>query len=212
MADLRNSRLRILHTSPDAPPLDVLIDGAPFVTGLRYTQLSPYGELPPGRPHLQVFPSAARGRIAPAVDHKLAELQPAEGYTVAIAGEEKDLHALQVLDRPPAPAPDQVAVRILHASSDAPAVDVSFRGLGVLFDQVAFERVTRFRQVPPATYNVEVRPHGGVLIYAALADYTLVAGRTYTFALLGLLREPPALMLLPIVDPVRECVPVSTLG
>ncbi len=201
-------RLRVVHTSPDAPPIDVLIDGSPLVTGLRYGHISGYGQLSPARHGLLVFGAGMEGRSAPDIDQKLEELQPGANYTLVAAGERKDLHALLLHDRPPTPGPGQVPVRVLHASPDAPVVDLWMRGRGVEFELVSYERATHYKMVPAGTYNLEVRPHGEQPALAWLDEYTLVGDRVYTLVLLGLLRQPPALAVLPIADPIRVCMPV----
>lgn len=64
--------------------------------------------------------------------------------------------------------PDQlpegtVALRVVHASPDAPAVDVYAEGLEApLFSNVAYSQVTDFLMVPEGTYNIQLRGAGAL--------------------------------------------------
>ena len=73
-------------------------------------------------------------------------------------------------------------VRVVHASPDAPAVDVLVND-GVVFSNLPFEGITEFVEVPADTYNVKVVPTGATepvvieadLPLAATTDYTVIA-------------------------------------
>jgi hypothetical protein len=50
-----NSKLRVVHASPDAGPVDVLpAGGAPLVSGLQFSNASPYAQVPAGTYTLNV--------------------------------------------------------------------------------------------------------------------------------------------------------------
>ncbi len=70
-------------------------------------------------------------------------------------------------------------VRVVHASPDAPAVDVWVAG-SIVFENVAFEEVTSFVEVPAGTYNVQVVPSGATEPVVIEADLDLSAATDYT--------------------------------
>ena len=50
-----NSKLRVVHASPDAGPVDVVpVGGAPLVSGLQFPNASPYAQVPTGTYTLNV--------------------------------------------------------------------------------------------------------------------------------------------------------------
>ena len=50
-----NSKLRVVHASPDAGPVDVVpAGGAPLVSGLQFPNASPYAQVPAGTYNLNV--------------------------------------------------------------------------------------------------------------------------------------------------------------
>ena len=53
--DQGNSKLRVIHASPDAGPVDVVpAGGAPLVSGLQFPNASPYAQVPAGTYTLNV--------------------------------------------------------------------------------------------------------------------------------------------------------------
>ena len=87
---------------------------------------------------------------------------------------------------PMAPSP-QARVMAIHASPDAPAVDVAVTGGPVLFANKAFQQYTAFTPVDAGTYNLEVRPAGSGTVVLALPGIALQAGKIYTVFAKGFL-------------------------
>ncbi len=79
------------------------------------------------------------------------------------------------------------ALRVVHAASDAPAVDVLADG-NILVTGLEFPNVTPFLEVPAATYLVEVEPTSPVPVDPVItANLTLEAGTKYTALAVGTL-------------------------
>jgi len=75
-------------------------------------------------------------------------------YTAAVAGnfDEDDVQVLALRDY------DAAQVRLVHVSSDAPAVDVVAPDASMtLFDGVSFGQATEYVGVPPGSYSLSVR-------------------------------------------------------
>ena len=70
-------------------------------------------------------------------------------------------------------------LRVVHASPDAPDVDVLADGAEIVAD-LAFPDFTDFLSVPPATYDVAVTPANDPATEVIQADLTLAAGGKYT--------------------------------
>ena len=199
--------LRALHTSPGAPPIDIYVDGTLLITSLAYGQLSGYVEVPTGRHRVQAFPAAAHDQVSPLIDQRLEELEPGEENTLVAVGEPQDVRFLPLHDNTPVPERTQAKVRFVHASPDAPAVDVSLTGNPLLFRQVGFERATPFVVVDSGTVTLELRSVNTGETILTFPDYPLVGGRIYTFVALGLGRDVPPLTILPMVAAIKRCVP-----
>ncbi|MXR40228.1 DUF4397 domain-containing protein [Halobaculum sp. WSA2] len=202
--------LRIAHASPDAPAVDVLVDGAVAVEGLEFRQVTDYLELPAGEYEVAVNVSGTDTTVFGPAEVDLA----AEDYTAVALGEVSDddtEFTVSVLaDTNGANLDDDEArVRAVHASPDAPAVDVTVNdGVLTLFDGVAFGDSSGYAVVPAGEYDVEIRPDtaddDGDVVFEA-EDVELAGRSTYTVFALGYLTaedEPAAepFGLLPTLD------------
>ncbi|MGD2041389.1 MAG: DUF4397 domain-containing protein, partial [Anaerolineae bacterium] len=85
-------------------------------------------------------------------------------------------------------AQDMSRVRVVHASPDAPAVDVWVNG-AVAFSNAPFEGITDYAELAAGTYNVQVSPTGATEPIVIDADLDLAAGTDYTVVAVGLLEN-----------------------
>jgi hypothetical protein len=63
-AQTGQGRVRVVHMSPDAPAVDVLVNNQRAVTNLAFRSASPYAALPGGTYNVQVVPT---GQTQPVV-------------------------------------------------------------------------------------------------------------------------------------------------
>ena len=95
------------------------------------------------------------------------------------------LTAVVSVDSTDAPAAGKVWVRVLHASPDAPAVDIKVNDTNVL-TSVAFGTISDYIPVDAGTYNIKVCA-AGTTTCVIDADLTFVDGKKYTVAATNLL-------------------------
>jgi hypothetical protein len=91
--------------------------------------------------------------------------------------------SLLLISAMPAMANDEARIRVLHASPDAPAVDVYLNDeiVGALTN-VPFGVISDYLTVPAGDHNVKVYPTGDTTTAVIDADVTLSAGTSYTVA------------------------------
>jgi Domain of unknown function (DUF4397) len=84
----------------------------------------------------------------------------------------------------PATAADAARVRVLHASPDAPNVDIYLDDAKVdALTNVPFKTISGYLSVPTGAHNVKVVPTGGAVTDAVIdADVTFASGTSYTVA------------------------------
>jgi len=206
-------RVRALHTSPGAPALDVYIDDSLRFPNVGFAQLTEYVSLWPERHRLRILRAGSHWPEDTLLDERIESLRSGLDYTLAIVGEAQDMHTLLVEDSSPlpvegrerVPVATRAKVRFLHASPDAPAVDVGVTGNPALFLQVAFAQVTPFRELESGTYDVQVRRAGHDATVATLPQYTFAGGNRYTLIALGLVDGQPAFRIMPAVDAFELC-------
>ena len=194
----QGAMVRVAHLSPDAPAVDVLVNGQRAITGLAFKEVTPYIPLPAAKVRVQVVPA---GQDAPVVIDAELDLKVGVYYTVASSF---------ILPQPPrytrrtplsrySPRSRSARVRVVHASPDAPAVDVAVKGGPVLLAGLPFPRASAYASVPAGTYDLEVRAAGTATVALDLPGVTLEPGKVYTVFAVGSLKEG-TLTVVPVVD------------
>ena len=86
-------------------------------------------------------------------------------------------------------ASGQAKVRFVHASADAPAVDVAVTEGPVLFGDVPFRGASQYAGVDGGSYDLEVRVAGTETVALPLPGVDLSGGVNYTSFAIGLLSD-----------------------
>ena len=189
--------VRVAHLSPDAPAVDVWLDGGIVLSDVPYKTVSSYLELPSGSRRVQVTPA---GETKPVVIDAMVEFESDKAYTVAATGflGEDDLLPLVLVDDRFTMV-SEAKIRFVHTSPDAPAVDVGQSDGSVVFGDVAFRKSSTYAQLPAASYDLEVRAAGTMDIALSVPGVTLEEGTNYTVFAIGSLNEG-TLEALAVVD------------
>jgi hypothetical protein len=182
--------VRAAHLSPDAPNVDVGVDGDAVLEDVPFRAVSDYLELPVGTANVAISATGDPDTVVFDEDLELAE----GTFTIAALGElseENQPFAPAVLEDDLSEPGEDARVRLVHASPDAPAVDVTVEdGETVLFEDVAFGDAETL-EVPAGDYTLEVRPatecNDGDVV--AEFDVSPAAGNVYTAFAVGYL-EP----------------------
>ena len=167
--------IRVAHMIPDFPDVDVYVDDSeePVFSGVGYTDTTDYVELPEGEAQIRV--TAADGRALVVFDEQVSV--PA-GNTTAVAlgepmedepanGEQAEggadigfqLELFEDNNTPPAESINDSRLRLIHASPDAPAVDVRV-GETTVFENIGFGE-GEYYDLPAGDYDFEVFPANG---------------------------------------------------
>ena len=188
--------VRVVHASPDAPAVDVLVDGSRALENLAFGNASDYVALPAGEHQVQVVPTG--GDASQAVIDETLTLEGGKAYEVAAVGNVADIAPL-VLEVDLGPlAAGKARVRAVHASPDAPAVDVAVTGGPVLFENAAFPAGTDYAEVDAGTYDLEIRPTGTTDVALAVPGVAIEEGQVYDIFAIGLVGDG-TLAALPLV-------------
>ena len=171
------SQVRVVHNSPDAPPVDIFVNGQRAIENLAFGEATDLVALPSGDVDVAVAPAGS-----PATDAVISATLPLEScasYEVAAVGKLADIGA-QVYPIDTAAIPDGKArVRAIHNSPDAPAVDVAVKGGPVLFSNLAFPNASDYAEVDAGTYDLEIRPAGTTDVALEVPGVKLEPGTIY---------------------------------
>ncbi|WP_458206761.1 DUF4397 domain-containing protein [Haladaptatus sp. NG-SE-30] len=174
--------VRVAHASPDAPNVDVYVDGTKVLADVPFKAISDYLMVPAGTRSVEVTAAGDPETVAFSGDLPVE----AKTYTVAAVGEltseDTEFKPWVLLDDDSV-SDGMAKVRLAHVAPDAPTVDVTVMdGETTLFDGVSYGEASDYLEVEPGDYTLEVRGDtedndGDV---AATFDVTLEAGTVYT--------------------------------
>jgi hypothetical protein len=193
-ADAGIAQVRVVHLSPDAPAVDVAVNGQNAVTGAAYLDATGYLPVPAGDVRITVTPT---GQSTPVVIDATVPLGANAFYTIAATGFLADIQPLVLVDDNSRSG--QAKVRFVHTSADAPAVDVAVTEGPILFGGVPFRGASGYGAVDAGTYDLEVRVAGTSTVALPLPGVALSGGTNYTAFAIGLLADG-SLNALTLVD------------
>lgn len=170
------AQVRVAHASPNAPGVDVYVNGKRVVSDLLFTNVTSYLSLAPAYTNIQVKVAGTQTVVINAT----VPFSASNFYTVAATGYVTNLAPVVFVDDNRAPASGYAAVRFIHLSPNAPAVNVAVAGGPTLFSDVSFRSATTYLQVASGTYNlvVDVAQSGATAL--KLPGITFAAGKAYT--------------------------------
>ena len=192
-------RLRLVHAAPMAPRVDVYLtapgadlSGAAPVGSFSFGENLGPVEAPAGS--YQVRVAAAGNAAAVVFDSGTIDLVSARSLLIAavqntttgsapISLVVQDVNGVtQILD-----ADTPAALRVVHASPAAPAVDVVVNDncASPLVSHLSFPEFTPFVNVAPATYNVKVSDSATQKLVPIDASLSLKAGTSYSVLAVG---------------------------
>ena len=178
------AQVRVAHLSPDAPNVDVYVNGEPALTDVPYTTVSSYLSLPAGTQQVTVY--AAGDTSSPVIDTPV-KLAAGGAYTIAAVGLVTDgsITAQVYQDDLRAPSAGNAKLRVIHASPDAGPVDVVPRGGDPLVTDLVFPEDTPYAEVPAGTYTLDVNAAGTDQTVLTAPNAALASGGVYSAFAVG---------------------------
>jgi len=217
-----NAIVRVVHASPDAPTvdIDVLNDGTSEIVELeRFEDTGAAGvELPAGSPLVVgiraggmlvttfTTPALAAGdEYFVIADGLLAQLDPSADDAFKLLAVDQD-GAIGFIEQD-GPDAGSTMLRAVHASPDAPTVDVYAEGIATpIITALEYGAASLYFPVPAGTYNIQLRAHPSTEadpIAYETGDVELAANQRVTAVAAGFLSSnDPAdqFRILPLVE------------
>ena len=171
-ASAQSARVRVVHASPDAPNVDILVNNNKVLENLPFMEYSEYLPVPGGTYNVKIN---VTGTSNTALDVPLS-VTGGKDYTVVAVGYvgsgKTPSFTVNVLeDDNSAPSDDNVKVLVMHAAPGAPAVDVywttpfeTLEGKTPVLANVPFNVASGYLTVPPSMCQARVAVAGTKMI------------------------------------------------
>eukprot|EP01121_Diplochlamys_sp_Union-15-3_P000134 TRINITY_DN1011_c0_g1_i1.p1 TRINITY_DN1011_c0_g1~~TRINITY_DN1011_c0_g1_i1.p1 ORF type:complete len:214 (+),score=39.63 TRINITY_DN1011_c0_g1_i1:74-715(+) len=189
---------RIAHASPDAPPVDIIVDGEVVqqLTNISFKDVTRYQSIKDGQHRFQFVKTGTTG---PSLIDIREDVNEVRAITISAVGLLAKIEPQIYNDDSRPAAQNRAAVRFIHLIPDAPAVDVAVSNGQVLFRDVTFRTATRYIEVQEGPYNLEVRAAGTSTVvtrFSTRLDSTFV----YSIFAEGLLKDEGDISALVVID------------
>lgn len=181
--DSERSRLRVVHASPDAPNVDVALDGKVVLTDVAYTEASGYLTIASGSRRVEVRPTGTTQDVIDAT----VSFSRNKDYTVLAVDTVANIAPLLLTDNNTAPPAGQIKLRLVHASPSAGPVDIYVQPPGTDINTVSptltnvpFKAASDYLTVAAGSYEVFITPTGTKTVALDSGALTLTAGQIRT--------------------------------
>jgi len=181
MAQAAQSWIRVMHDSPDAPNVDVFVDGAPVFENVAYSTTTNYQALASGQHRVQIAPAGKS--VDDSVIDINVDLTHGKPYTVLALGKLTNIKAQLLPDTSKAPPAGTARVRIIHAATDIGTVDIYPSGstIPVLTDQ--YFGSADYVNIPAGDYSFDATPAGSTQIVLTSQQLKFEPGWVYSLVL-----------------------------
>lgn len=193
-----NSYVRLFHTVPNAPAVDIYANEVPLVKGLEYKEYSDYLPISAGNYNITVYPA---GQTDTPVYDTTFFLPGNTILTIAAIGTLPDLSIYPIQEPTFSQNSGDACVRFIHLSPNAPNVDIKLEDGAVVFGNVGYKNISNYACVPAGTYSFVVTPTGTETEVLAVPDVRLDANNFYSIYAVGLAGETPALEAILLEEP-----------
>jgi hypothetical protein len=201
--------IRVLHASPDAPAVDVYVDGTKVSTGLAFGHIAPsaapgYDPVSAGNHAIKV---CATGTTVCPIDVPALAVADGKRYTIAATNVLAKISPPQVIEDGATPMADTAQVRVVHFSADTPAVDVYVNGK-IAVTALAYKDATGYLPLAGGDYAIKVCATGSTTVCPINVPKLPVAnGTAYSVFAIGSLEA-----LLATPAPGMSEPPTDTVG
>lgn len=178
-----NSFVKVVHASPDAPGVDLLVNNNVAGTNLTYPNNTGYLTISSGVQNIKVN---VTGTMTTVIEANVDFMQN-KNYSVFAVNSVSNIEPLLIEDDLTTPAQGKAHVRFIHLSPDAPAVDITLTDGTIVFGNKSFKDYTDFTPLDAGSYDLEVRVAGTNTVALDLPVITVEAGKIYTVFAKGFL-------------------------
>lgn len=192
----QNAQLRAVHSSPDAGPVDIYVEGVGIVAAnVAYGDVTPYLTVAAGTYNVQLRPAGADSSTDPVYETGPVPLNANAVLTAVAAGllgsadPADEFRIIPLFEGFATPGSGNAIVRVLHAGPDAPTVDIDVGndGSSEIMDLARFADTGASGIDLPSGSPLTLGIVAGGMVVTTFTTPALAAGTEYFLIATGLL-------------------------
>ena len=191
--------VRILHAVPNAPNVDVYLNGSLITSNLAFGKISEYSQLLSGEYEFQLFKAGTY--VKPLLSQNIQLIANAN-YTVSIVTLSNNLYLFRLKDDNVPINKSKSFLRFINLSSNAPLLSLALPNSVTLFNEVEYLESTGYYQLSPGIYNFKVLLGSSQITTKYIKNITLDGGNFYTIYIIGLFNDKPPIGYLFVYDAI----------
>ena len=177
--------VRVVHASPDAPAVDVFLDGKQTVDGAAFKAVTSFGDVPAGKHSVLVTVHGDKKEVL----KQEFDLKAGTYYTVAATGLLKDIKLTAFTASSMMMSKSKAKINVYHLSPGSPNVDalaVDMKNAKIVSNLAYGKMVTKL--VNPMGVNLNIVPAGKMTpVVKNLSGVSIAAGKSYSIFAMGTL-------------------------
>lgn len=202
--DTPGAMVRIIHASPDAPAVDIMLDGNKVLEAVPYKRVSDYLPVTAGKHTVKVVAAGSDNTV---IDTTL-NFKSGVNYTALAIGKasDKSIKSLVLEDVTPTTPKGKARVRVIYVIPDGPPVDLVIPGNATkkgspkyIAKNLKTGTATGYLTVPTGPYDVEVRL-AGMSNVVKKVSVTVAGGTAYSVVTFGLVSDSANIDVQPLTD------------
>lgn len=179
---VQTANVKVVHASPDAPGVDLLVDDNLAGVNLTFPNNTGYLSVDEGTRNVKVN---IHGTFTIVIEADLT-LEADRNYSVFAVDNVQNISPLVIVDDLTPPVSGNAHVRFIHLSPNAPSVDITLSDGTVVFGDYEFKEYSKFTPLPYGSYDLQVRLAGTETVVLDLPGISVSDGNIYTVFAKGL--------------------------
>jgi len=199
------AQLRIINASPDAPPMDVYVNGELIARRVAFGATTGYNMVDQGDARIQMVRAFIPLSLATPFVDQTVKLERDKAYTLAASGMSAQVKPILFNDDYDGPGKGVARLRLINLSPNAPAVDVAATPVGATestkpVKNVAFGKASPYVTLNSGEWNFAIQPTGSTTPLLQLNEKAVPEGQTVSVFLIGVVNSRPKLETVSAVD------------
>lgn len=187
-ADSANARghsmVRVVNAIVGGKEIGIKLDDATIFENVKPASVTDYREVDAKLAKFTVLPMGSMD--APQTPERDQVMMDGNRYTVVLLAEDVSKNVLRVVQDELIPDSAMARIRILHAAPGGPELDVKAAGAAdKLFSGVDFKSEAGYKDVTPATMNLEIRAKDQDKVLLTIPKLELARGTSTTIVVTG---------------------------